>query len=67
MKKSTKTQKGPKAQTHRGPVKTLKTRNHAGVSSEALTAYQQWFRDTLRISSPKAGTAITTPKGQRVG
>jgi hypothetical protein len=56
-----------KAQTHRGPVKTLKTRNHAGVSSEAQSAYQQWFRDTLRISSPKGATAITTPKGQRIG
>lgn len=45
----------------------MSSRNHAGVSSEALTSYQQWFRDTLRISSPKMGTAITTPKGHRIG
>ena len=34
-----------------------------------MTAYQQWFRDTLRISSPKVkvSTAVTPSRGKRMG
>lgn len=36
------------------------SRNHAGVGNQQVQQYNQWFKDTLRVSSSKMAT-VTTP------
>ena len=38
----------------------LNSRNHAGVGNPHVQQYNQWYRDTLRISNTKIAT-VTTP------
>lgn len=39
----------------------MNSRNHAGVGAQYVQQYNQWFRDTLRVSNTKIAKTIATP------
>lgn len=41
------------------------SRNHAGVGNPHVQQYNQWFKDTLRISNSKIGTVNTPSRTYR--